>query len=353
MSDSSETTVEKGVREADVSSLVESILQYDSMNLPIVPDIVKRTIYRSTIKLSFNLFYSSLSRLDGTDFLQSSPGGTSKLLHLERSFVEKGHRHKNWAAFQQTIDVKPLDQLASLLLKNEAVNQAAIPDAVEKDMYVNCLKIIFWVLHIITCSMRINFCGHTISMNLAPASSYFQSRTRGSQMTDTFIKQISAFIVNPQTIETFSREAQALLQMDGSGNKGGGGIKSGMAFLRSSLSKVQEVMIKRMNTSLYGMILAIVDDLLSCTKIEVLNDEISFRVGNSQPQSNWKNSSGSTFRSSQSGNGPAVPQMNEVSMAVDATMADLDFSQQRAILLHRFQQFSPEERALLLQDLSN
>jgi hypothetical protein len=332
----STTTLERGIRQEDVAALVEGILQDDAMKLPLVPDLVQRTIYESTIQLSFNLVYQTISQLEGIPLVEG------KVLHLQRLLGTHPHRFR-WQSFPPTtMDMQPLEQLASVLLQNQAVNQTVIPDAVEKKLYINCLKIIFWVLHIITTNLRVTFCGHTLSLQLTPVQT---SRGGGENTTvRSFIQDISA-LVNPQTMEKFSRRAQALLFLETDPSRPAtSGVKGGLAFLKSSLNKVQEEMIRKLHQSLYALLLAIVDDLMRSTQLEVLNDAISFRVGHATSPT-----SGSTTGNDQ--DNPKLAELDEVSVAVEATLGSLEFSQQRAILANRFRDFSPEERAMILRDL--
>jgi hypothetical protein len=47
---------------------------------------------------------------------------------------------------QGTIDQEGLGAMADELLKNKSINQWWIPDSVERQVYVNCLKLVFCLL---------------------------------------------------------------------------------------------------------------------------------------------------------------------------------------------------------------
>ena len=190
--------VERGVRKEDVAALVAVITSDDNMRLPMIPDPVAKIIYTSAIKLSFNVFYKSLANLDGLDIVTSSSNSSNmrelRLDRLTRGGSQGGNstisdqqtqkaRQQQWKSFQSTMDPKPLEALADSLLQNEAVNLTVVPDAVEKQVYVNSLKIIFWIIHLISSTVKITFCGHALSLEFAPAplpAKYFGSRSHPS-----------------------------------------------------------------------------------------------------------------------------------------------------------------------------
>ncbi|CAB9503567.1 expressed unknown protein [Seminavis robusta] len=358
-SSGSRSRVQLGIQQADVEALASAISKDNAMHVPMVPDAVEKVVYQSAIKLTFNLFYKGISGLDGLGLVPSS-SSNGRELHLDRMHLDRGGQgsmsevqYRQWKSFATKLDLVPLERLASALIDNEAVNLTVVPDNIEKEIYFNCLKIIFWVIDIMSSNIKVTLCGHTISMNFAPAtSSYLGSRGGNGAAVSQLVSQINAFMVNPQTIKDFQNQAKALLQMDGKspGSKKGNGsnsVKSGLAWMKSSLNKIQQEMIQQLNVSLYGLILAIVDDLLKSTKIEILNDEISLRVASAGGGKNHGARKDNNLRSSNL-NGTGV---DDVALAVEASLASLEFDQERALLQRRFQQWSPEERAQMLRDL--
>jgi hypothetical protein len=53
-----------------------------------------------------------------------------------------------------------LETTAKRLLKNPAVNQRLLPDKIEKKLYLNCLKLVFYILDALSSSFRITVCGN-------------------------------------------------------------------------------------------------------------------------------------------------------------------------------------------------
>jgi hypothetical protein len=60
--------------------------------------------------------------------------------------------------------VKILGAVADRLLENPAINLRLLPDAIERQIFVNCLIVIFRVLAYIGNSFRITICGHDIGL---------------------------------------------------------------------------------------------------------------------------------------------------------------------------------------------
>jgi hypothetical protein len=363
--DDARSGVQLGIRQKDVEALATAILQDDGMNIPMVPDAVQRVIYQSAIKLTYNLFYKGVSQLDGQELIPSHTGSKgSRELRIDRVHLEQGgqasmsaQQYGQWACFQSKLDLIPLENFASALVQNKAVNITLIPDKVEKDIYYNCLKVIFWVLDKIANTLKVTFCGHTIAMDFAAASrSYLVSRDGTGKGVVKVMTQISSFMVNAQTIEDFQGQATALLQMDGSFpgatmcNRSSA-VKNGLSWMKSSLNTVQQEMVQKLNVSLYGLILAILEDCLKSTKIEVLNDQISLRVSTSS-QANGAIAHTERHenpRESHLNSG----RMDDLTLAAEASLASLDFTQERALLQRRFREWSPQERLLILNDLSS
>lgn len=335
------------------------------MNLSLIPDVVEHVVYHSTVKLTFNLFYKALGNLDGLGIVAGTSNsngtdtGSGRAIQLDRSSLftmnsESQQLRSSWRSFQSSVDYKPLEELADTLLRNKAINQSLVPDPVERQLYLNCLKIMFWIFDIITSSVKLTFCGHTIAMTMNSASvtkRYIGSREQGQPQNSTI-----DLLVNRETTRSFSDQLESLLEMDGCSpwdecgesskrSKHRGLVQDGFTWLKqgvqSSITKLHKDMVKTLNLSLYGLILAIVDDLLKSTKIDILSDSISLRVSNMQSKSKSR------------GNENDVLLKTEAMWQVHDGLHALGFETERELLNHRFQEWTPEQRAAILKDLSS
>jgi hypothetical protein len=78
---------------------------------------------------------------------------------------------------QGKIDQEGLVAMADALLKNKSINQWWIPDSVERQVYVNCLKLVFCLLDKVADTLSIRWVS-------------FTSRARRTQQGGKFEKEI-------------------------------------------------------------------------------------------------------------------------------------------------------------------
>ena len=66
------------------------------------------------------------------------------------------------------INMLVLEAMANELLLNKNINQRWLPDVIEKEIYVNCIRIIFTIIDSIADSIAFHMCGHQLSINFTP-----------------------------------------------------------------------------------------------------------------------------------------------------------------------------------------
>ena len=110
-----------GPREEDVEALVQEILKDASINISVIPDSVERLLYKSTIQLTLNAFYSMFASLEGTKFLahEIRLKTSSQADHQSRSLMEPNPT--------SDIDDLVLEEVATRVFANKAVNQRFWP----------------------------------------------------------------------------------------------------------------------------------------------------------------------------------------------------------------------------------
>jgi hypothetical protein len=247
-----------GVNPIDIDELVDEIMDDPTVNLSLIPDVLERRIYKSTIQLTLNAFYMALGSIDGTPFLSHR----IKVLRATKTTAIK-ERTKNYLADQtKNVNAEVLEQIADRLLANPAVNARMLPDAIEKQIYVNCMIVIFRVLTVIVHSFRITLCGHDLGLSLEPhqfETSAMNAVVAHSSMSKVDIGQIKSFAEScgiptdddDNLIEGFSLWDRVLNR-------------------RSFMIKLQ--------TCMYSLVLGIIDDILANTRIRVLSDDITLDV---------------------------------------------------------------------------
>jgi hypothetical protein len=220
-----------GISEQDVNDFVDSVLNDSSINMAAIPDVVERAIYKSTVTMTANLLYQAIGQIHGIRLF-----GHDLILRRETSLT------KNAAMDGQHfgIDEKILEQVADRLMKNNAVNQALVPDTVERQLYINCLKLIIHLLDSIAASLCITFCGHDLRLHFEPSKKRMLAASSTTKLNTKELQEIARKAVDSDGIYG---EFQVQLQ-----------------------------------ASLYGLVLGLIDDLLANTEIAMLSDRIEIDI---------------------------------------------------------------------------
>jgi hypothetical protein len=239
-----------GVSEKDVEALVMDILGDPTLRISFVPDSIVRHVYKSTIWLTLNLFYSLFASLNGVDLLAHE-------LRLYRH-VDTQSAPTDSAQKSKMINEEVLEQVADRLLANEVVNSGLVPDAIERQIYINCLKVIFRVLTVIANSLRVNTCGHQFRIVLEP----FETQ---AAVEHAFQVSSSLSKIDVDRLRQFALKAGIQEQE-----------QNELSWWDSLFFKRE--LVAQLHASLYGLLLGIVDDLLANTKIQILSDEIGIDI---------------------------------------------------------------------------
>ena len=222
-----------GVDDRDVEAFVDSVLKDKTMNDPAIPDVLEKRIYKTTVKLVLNLLYKVVSKLDGVPLF-------AHRLDLQKE--RKQSTGKNGRFPQKTandIDETVLEEVADRLLANPAINQAYLPDIVERRLYINCLKLVFRLLDTIVDTFQVTICGHDLKLHLEPS------------------KQTAALKSSLTSIDLHKLQERYASNTDGT---------------------VMGDFSAKLHASLYALILGLVDDLLANSEIQLLSDVISIDV---------------------------------------------------------------------------
>lgn len=212
--------------------------------MPGIPDAVERSIYTATVAMTANLVYRWIAELHGIQLFGHELILKRKICSHEKVIIDGEHFG---------IDEKMLEQVADRLLMNSSVNQLLVPDAVERQLYINCLKLIFHMLDTIAASLRITFCGHDLRLHFEPSKKPLAPKSSTTHVSSKELVEVATRTVNPDGIYG-DFQVQLL-------------------------------------ASLYGLILGLVDDLLANTEIEMLTDRITIDI----VQGITKRHTGSTY----------------------------------------------------------
>lgn len=148
------------VREVELERYVDKVLEKEDMRIEWLPDDMERRVYTTVIRLVLNSVYGALGAGDGGAFIghrvnfrrAPAPLEADRFLHGSDPLLDEG----------------PVRDFVKVLLASREVNSGAIPDDVEEKLYFNCFWIMFCLIESICKSMRIEFCGHEISVEMRP-----------------------------------------------------------------------------------------------------------------------------------------------------------------------------------------
>jgi len=226
-----------------VEQFVEEILNDADLNIQSIPDSVEKQIYLSTVKIALNAVYKGLSSLHGMDVV----GHKMIVRRLESlgavsGIVREVARHH-----------EGLELVADRLLANPAVNQKLVPDFVERKLYINCLQLLFRLLDSLAATFRITVCGHDVRVSFEA----IKDENGKSISVEERAQKLSSSLtpLDLDAVASFARESGAAPEEDK---------------WYDVLGKGRRALVSRLHTTLYALVLGIIDDFLSNTVMRAL-----------------------------------------------------------------------------------
>ena len=257
-----------GVSAQEVDALVDEILRDPTMNLPTVPDYIERQLYRSTIIMTMNTVYETLGQMHGEKFL-------GHRIHLERKKISNGAylQRGRLRHMSGDIDEQVLENMADRLLANKAINQSLIPDFIERQLYVSCIKLVFRILDMMANSFKLTVCGHDFSMKIEKNEFQLQQLAAANRVVSSLTE------IDTEALQKYARNM---------------GVQSSkvtdMSWIQRMISAPQEELLAQLHSTLYALILGIVDDFFANTSIVLMNDSIQFDIVASDDDSDEEDS---------------------------------------------------------------
>jgi hypothetical protein len=74
-----------------------------------------------------------------------------------------------------------MEAMAEDLLENKNINQQWLPDIIKKEIYVNCICIIFTIIDSIADSIAFHMCGHQLSISFTSLNKERARATTGGR----------------------------------------------------------------------------------------------------------------------------------------------------------------------------
>lgn len=247
-----------GICEADVKALVDDCLADPSINISAIPDYLERKIYHSTVKLTLNAVYETLGDLHGTDVLghELRVVRTADAKKDTSGGKDAVHREFRLAQLREGIAEDVLERVVDGLLANKAVNQPLIPDMLERQLYKNCLVIMFRLLDMMAATFSITCCGHDLRFTVEPSKNDVFHQAAVSQASQ----------IDPQLMLQYARQ----MGIDATD------VDSDRSFWDRFFRPAQTEVVAQLHATLYSLVLGILDDVLAHTEIRLLSDTLQF-----------------------------------------------------------------------------
>lgn len=260
-----------GISDSDVEDLVQQVIRDPTINIASIPDFLEIHMYRSTIKVVLNALYQMLGKIHGAKIaytrheIQLKRHPTRESRHT----IRRKLRHQYQKSQNDTTEISDdiLEEVAEGLLSNRNINQRFLPDVIEKKLYVNCLKLIFRLLEMLADSVKVTVCGHDLQVAIFAAT----TNNSSSSAVETALESA--------TLRMSEVDRSKLYQMAKSAGLNETGSKTWW------LSRKKQEFLQTLHASLLGLLLAILDDLMHKTCIELFSDRMVLDIVPSSPSS--------------------------------------------------------------------
>lgn len=260
-----------GVNEEDVNDLISICLQDPQLNIRGLPDPLERQLYKSTIRLTLNGIYHGVAACHGRSLLGHwiSVSRTSEGLPEPRNAFRAALKEAmENLEFERDVEEDVLEMVADRMLANPDVNLRFLPDRLERTLYVNCLKVLFRVLNLLSATMTLTVCGHDMRIQLQTSTRYALQEAALRQSSQNMNKLTSG--LDFEQIKNFVRVSNVVeLSSDD------------LWFWQrwwSRWNPARNELMVQVHASLYSLLLSILDDLMDHTSIQILSDNIRFDV---------------------------------------------------------------------------
>jgi len=234
------------VDESVIQMLVDEIMHDKDTNILLLPDNIEAGLYRNTVRLTLNAIYNLLKGTDGTEFMM---GHKFKLRHYPDTVGRTEAFDR--VAKSNHVNMKVLGEVADRLLQNKNINQPLIPDALERQIYINCLKVVMRILDILQGSLQINLCGHSIGLFLGNSTPPMATPSEKS------LQRASSIISKVSRKDMLRYQKQA-------------GVVETSGGLFSFWGKQKRAMVNQVHATMFGLVLQIVQDMLDQSTIELV-----------------------------------------------------------------------------------
>jgi len=254
----------EGVPSKMVDRFVDVTLSDKSVNIAAIPDVIEREIYISTVNLTLNAVYRSLSQLHGMEVVGHRIV-LRRVDHVDHFATDA--ISATYAESSGTVDHAALEAVADRLLQNSAINQTLVPDVVERQLYLNCLKLAFSLLSTVFRTLRVSVCNHNLVARFEPCAKENCQQMLKERISERAEKNSATLTkVDLEAVEAFARES------------GTGLFSEQRTLLQRATVPGERQLIIQLHKTLYALILSVIDDLLQDTVLTFLTDSFQLDI---------------------------------------------------------------------------
>jgi hypothetical protein len=149
-----------------------------------------------------------------------------------------------------------LENVVDSLLANKAVNLPLVPDVVERQLYLNSLIIIFRLLDMLAATFSITCCGHELHVSVEASSEVFE---------ESALHQASK--IDPELMLEYSRKLGIQPETE---------VEKTRSWFDKFFRPTQTEFMAQLHSTLYCLVVGILDDVLEHTKVHLLSDNLQF-----------------------------------------------------------------------------
>jgi len=137
----------------------ELVLKTDTASF--LPQVVEKEIYAGVLMLVVSMLHETALQMQGTGVLGHE---------LQINLVEA-----NLPPVAKGIDIPDFGPIADMFLADEEINVRAVPDFIERQLYINILSMLYGLMYEISRSANIQSMGMKLSLALSPSLEQFES----------------------------------------------------------------------------------------------------------------------------------------------------------------------------------
>ena len=246
-----------------LDNLVEVYLADDMIDIPLVPEFVERRVYKTILKTSLETLREKLKSSEET----CAPRIFGHTVRFEMSpavdqmvgSVKEAHTLVNRDEKQRAEHKRVTDEFVQRFLDNEDIGIFVIPDAVERRVYANVIKMAVGITQDMLHTSKVGFLGHELHFRLVPRPDSISPGSKTAEKTENTRR--------PDSTANQEQEQERVIA-DFVDEK----------LRHSNIWLLPDAIERRIYIKAFRLLLAVLEEVLRTCEISVLNHSIRLRL---------------------------------------------------------------------------